>query len=374
MMKAENSQVAGPPSRTVLVVAPWLQGGGAQKALQGLLTRVPREHVRLVVIFKGNRHHEKVLDLAGESVELNLPRTPVGILRALRALRPLVRQAHSVYSLMRGSHLVLGFFPASAWRETRLAATFHQYPSQDSDGLRGRAEDLLVRRTVRYAHLVTAPSARAVEELRRAPYSTPAVYEANLLDLAVGGSHVLPRTEVQGPLRLLFVGRLTEQKGLDRIPELLAVQDVPVHLEVVGDGELLEEIQRMAASSHSPHTIALLGHRNDVVARIDAADAIFLPSRWELNPVVVWEAWSRGRPVIASDIDAFRDLKSLGPVMTFTYGEELAHILRELVRDSGLRLELYKRGIAAVQTEQESSKIVEFLFPAAAEGNHSARL
>lgn len=374
MTKAEDLHADRPPSETLLVVAPWLQGGGAQAALQGLLRRLPREHVRLVIIFEGNRHHAKVLELAGDAVELNYPRTPVGIVRAIRALRPMIRQAHSVYSLMRGSHLVLGFFSASTWRRTRLAATFHQYPSQDSHGLRGRAEDLLVRRTVRYANLVTAPSTRAVEELRRAPYSTPAVYEANLVDLAVEGRPVLPRAEVQGLLRLLFVGRLTKQKGLDRIPELFALQDVAIHLEVVGDGELLQELQRMAASFPSPHTMALLGHRDDVAARIDAADAIFLPSRWELNPIIVWEAWSRGRPVIASDIDAFRDLKSAGPVLTFAHSTELTQVLHQLARDPGIRLELYNQGIKAIQTEQESSKIVEFLNPAAAQGNHSSRL
>lgn len=177
----------------ILVVAPWLQGGGGQGALAGVLRDIPKSRVRLIVLFNDNRDTESVTSLVGETVFLDMSRNPIGVARASRRLAAYVRQSSTIYSLMRASHLVLGMLPSSRLAEKRLAATFHQLPSQDSTGLLGRVEDVLVKRATRRAHVVTAPSQRAVDELVERGFAskTTARFESNRI--AVTATELAPR-------------------------------------------------------------------------------------------------------------------------------------------------------------------------------------
>ena len=226
-----------PEDRSVVVVVPWLEGGGGQSALAALLRDID-EHITLVRLFTGSRNDEPVTRLCSEVVELGAQRTPLGAVRAARALAPvLATRPRRTYSLMRASHVVLGMLPQRVLRATRLAATFHQLPSQDSGSWSGRAEDVLVRRALRHADLVTAPSKRAVGEIvemRLAP-ADRVHEEANRLAPRVGPA-APPRSGRLDRVRLLAAGRLTRQKGLDGVPALLGESTVDVHLRIAGDG------------------------------------------------------------------------------------------------------------------------------------------
>src|SRR5690606_1620524 len=125
------------------------------------------------------------------------------------------------------------------------------------------------------------------------------------------------RPGVLDRVRLVFAGRLTEQKGLDRIEALLSQSTVPIELRIAGDGELQALAQNLADSVKQPHEVQFLGHTDALPAHLDWADALLMPSRWELNPMTIWESWARGRPVFASALDVFQDLASEGPVFLF---------------------------------------------------------
>ncbi|AZS44854.1 Glycogen synthase [Microbacterium oleivorans] len=350
------------PSPDILIVAPWLQGGGGQGALAGILRELPRERLRLLVLFNDNRKTDSVTDLVEESIFLNLPRNPLGVIRAARQIHPYLRQASSIYSLMRGSHLVLGLLPRHRLRRTRFAATFHQLPSQDSSSARGRIEDHLVRRATRSAGLVTAPSPRAVDEIvsfRFAAEGT-AKFEPNSISLQPAVNPT-PRKGKLASVRLLLAGRLSAQKGIDRIPELLRSCPTPVTIRIAGEGEHEEAIAEWARQDFLPHLVEYVGHVNDLTEQLDWCDAAFLPSRWELNPLVVWEAWSRGRPVLSSSLPVFEDLKKSGPVLTFGSGDQFASWIDDLQSEL-LRLQLTDAATAAtVSARSERHYIADFL-------------
>lgn len=319
------------------MVAPWLMGGGAQKALQGVLRELDPRSVSVVTLFRGSTGLEDLADHADSVVDLAHSRTPLGLICAARDVLRLTAEHDRVYSLMRGSHVVLGLRARTLRRRTSaLVCSFHQLPSADEGGsrlssLRARAESMLARRLTRRADLVTAPSMRAVQEILAKGFADAehTALEANRV--RIDQTSLSPgRLGRIDHVRLAFAGRLTEQKGLDRIPELLRAVGTPVHLRIAGSGPERGAIERALMGIPSHVTVSFEGEVSNVTPLIDWCDAIFMPSRAELNPVFVGEARGRGRGVIASRIPAFVDLAEHGGVRLFSDGNELAVVLDSL--------------------------------------------
>ncbi len=263
---------------------------------------------------------------------------------------------------MRASHLVLGLLPSAALQGKRLAATFHQLPSQDSVGLQGRLEDLLVKRGVKSAGLITAPSARAVTELIDGKFGTSrnTQLEHNLISFS-DRPKTQPRTGSLDCLRLVFAGRITKQKGLDRIPELLAATSMPIHLICLGDGDEKAKISKIVQEIDEPHRVEMIPHVDDIDSYFDWCDAIFMPSRWELNPLVIWEARARGRGAITSNIDVFHDLASSGPTWMFSDANSFATTVTQLSQDEEERSRAFEYALESIHELDTRSAIVEYL-------------
>ena len=102
----------------------------------------------------------------------------------------------------------------------------------------------------------------------------------------------------------LFVGRLSQEKGIETLLRAWKSLDVPLHL--VGDGPLLELVKGEASE-----TITVLGKRDPKQVMKEMADAAFLimPSEcYEGFPLVLVEAFAQGLPVIASRLGAMAEI------------------------------------------------------------------
>lgn len=99
--------------------------------------------------------------------------------------------------------------------------------------------------------------------------------------------------------RLLFVGRLSPEKGLVSLLEAWRLAaPVDLRLDVVGDGPLRGELERTL-----PRGVRLLGHldRQGVQELLADARALVVPSVWdEMFPRTMVEAFAAGTPVLAS--------------------------------------------------------------------------
>jgi glycosyltransferase involved in cell wall biosynthesis len=110
-----------------------------------------------------------------------------------------------------------------------------------------------------------------------------------------------------GPIdpTVLFSGRMVYQKG----PDLL-VEAIPSVLRYypgakfvfAGDGEMRHGVERRAWELGVAHATRFLGYRNghELIDLYKACDVVCVPSRNEPFGIVVLEAWSAGKPVIAS--------------------------------------------------------------------------
>jgi glycosyltransferase involved in cell wall biosynthesis len=105
--------------------------------------------------------------------------------------------------------------------------------------------------------------------------------------------------------RVVSVANLRREKGHDVL--LRAAADVvrafpDARFELVGGGPELSALRTTAHALGLEHTVSFLGHREDVEARLEAADIFVLPSRSEAFPNAVLEAMAAGLPVVASGV------------------------------------------------------------------------
>ncbi|HYI80966.1 MAG TPA: glycosyltransferase [Thermoleophilaceae bacterium] len=109
--------------------------------------------------------------------------------------------------------------------------------------------------------------------------------------------------------RLLNVAALAEKKGHRYLLE--ALRDLPgATLDVVGDGELRGDLERMAATFGLDDRVRFLGERSkrEVAELMRAADLFVLPSLAENLPVVLIEAQASGLPAVATSVGGVPEL------------------------------------------------------------------
>src|SRR5690606_14681069 len=109
---------------------------------------------------------------------------------------------------------------------------------------------------------------------------------------------------------VLYVGRLSEEKGVRTLAEACKDADFPV--TIIGDGPLRPLIEKCVANNPN---IRYLGFqkRPDIIATLKRCTALVLPSVcYEGFPMSILEAFSTGTPVIASNHGAMAEIVEHG--------------------------------------------------------------
>jgi len=153
---------------------------------------------------------------------------------------------------------------------------------------------------------------------------------------------------------ILFVGRLTEVKGTEYlIKSLPEVKMKNIHLIIVGDGILSEELKNLSKKLHLEDKVTFFGaaNRTELGLLYDISDVFVLPSivdsrgGTEGTGLVIPEAMESGLPIIASSVG--------GIVNTIKDGENgilvpekdfrsIASAIELLISDSEIRRKIIK--------------------------------
>lgn len=195
---------------------------------------------------------------------------------------------------------------------------------------RSRLRRQLLRRLLSHAHgVLTVGSANReywlrhgarLEQIFSAPYAVAAPVEA-----------MRARAPSPPPIRLLYVGRLVPNKGVDLLLE--AFNDLvganPIELTIVGTGPEQERLLALQseAARRATHWLGQLD--NERVRSLYAEHHVFvLPSRREPWGLVVNEAMAAGLPVVAH-VDVGSAIDLIEPGRTgWLYTERTAPSLR----------------------------------------------
>ena len=110
-----------------------------------------------------------------------------------------------------------------------------------------------------------------------------------------------------GPLRMVAIGRLVEQKGQLLLIEALArlkADHADIHLTLIGDGELRGEIEAAIARAGLEQQVTLTGWVDErrILSELAGSHALVMSSFAEGLPMVIMEAMAAGRVVLATHI------------------------------------------------------------------------
>jgi L-malate glycosyltransferase len=166
----------------------------------------------------------------------------------------------------------------------------------------------LQRAAYTFAHRIVANSEAAAACLAGEGVRASKIRRiANGLDLDM---FVPPRPTAQRRV-ITTVANLRRGKGHDVLLRAAArvIARVPdVQLQLIGDGPLRPDLERLAADLGIAERVRFLGHRDDVPARLAESDLFAFPSFMEASPNGVIEAMAARLPVVATNVGGIPEM------------------------------------------------------------------
>lgn len=148
----------------------------------------------------------------------------------------------------------------------------------------------------------------------------------------------------------LAVGKFKEAKNYPLLVKSFAhhyENNCNSRLLIVGDGPLRSDIEKIVDSLQLNHVITFAGNRSDIPEIMSSCDAFILSSAWEGFGLVVAEAMSCERPVIATDCggvsEVILDTQFLVPPADSVLLTQKMDVLVILSNDELLRIGLLNR-------------------------------
>ncbi|MEO1429739.1 MAG: glycosyltransferase family 4 protein [Cyanobacteria bacterium J06633_8] len=110
---------------------------------------------------------------------------------------------------------------------------------------------------------------------------------------------------------LLFVGRLSEEKGVSVLIDAYLKNDLSIPLKIVGDGPLRDKLQGKVKNAALEDVIEFLGFQKKptVLKLMRKARLLVFPSIWyEGFPLTIAEAFACGLPVVAPKLGGLSEI------------------------------------------------------------------
>jgi glycosyltransferase involved in cell wall biosynthesis len=117
-----------------------------------------------------------------------------------------------------------------------------------------------------------------------------------LSGIAGEGSAAAPASWLDERLKVLFVGRLDRQKGIDTLVRIVSSHPSRMVLRVIGDAVVSRD-QRQSSQGNVDYLGWL--DRTEISAQLQACDVLAMPSRWEALGITALEAARAGKPTVA---------------------------------------------------------------------------
>jgi glycosyltransferase involved in cell wall biosynthesis len=258
---------------------------------------------------------------------------------------------------LRGKGLMV-IVEASPWRLLRgeQASAFRRF--------KARAAEALNRWTVSLTDLAVFTHEGYLRDLMPERSERGHVIHATWIDEAIVQSDAAASARWQARarndapvLRLLFAGRLQEDKGvqvmLDAMQRLRSDGLSRVQLSIIGAGPLEKLCREHAARSDERVQVEVLepvAYGEPFFALLRRFDAVLVPSLADEQPRIVYDAYSQAVPVLASDTPGLRTCVSdgrNGRLFTPANASALAETVRWAAREPE---SLQRLGLAALAT------------------------
>lgn len=332
--------------------------GGAEEMVLNLVRRLPdRYQPHVVCVHHAGPIGDEIartgvtFDVLGLNPGLSRPLDVLRLRDALYRLQPAIVHTFlltgSLYgrfaAMMAGVPIVIG---------TEVNIYENKRPSH------ARMEKWLMRGT----DAVVASAASVKEFYTRQVAADPAKVEViyNAVDWSQLDSTMTRdgfRDAIGVPRDVMLAGiiaRLTEQKAhrvlFDALAQHAGLQQL--HLLVVGDGELRDELRGRVDALGLQRRVHFVGARRDLGNILAAVDLFTMPSLWEGLPLSLVLAMGAGLPVVATRVAGIPEVVQdnvNGLLVKPGKSDELGAAMARLVHDPALRRSLGEQARAFVR-------------------------
>ena len=160
-----------------------------------------------------------------------------------------------------------------------------------------------------------------------------------------------------------FTGRLVPIKRPDRMLRAVASArrgGAPIMVAVVGDGQLRDPMEALAAELGCKDAVRFLGYRRDTVRICAGSDAALLTSDNEGTPVSLIEAAAGGRPAVATNVGGVGDIVVDGAGILAPASDEaaLARAIVDIASDSKRRRSMGAAAREHVRHNYDGARLV----------------
>ena len=293
---------ATPRKIKVTFVLPSFAGGGAERVVLTLMRHLdPARFTPHLIVLNGEGPLRDSVSGNISVTDLRQPR----LRQAWRRLAAVLREAESDVVVPTISHINLAvlLMRNRLGPKTRVVVRESNTPSASLGATRWPVlYRWLYRRYCRRAAAILCPSQRVASEFAGLFSVDPdrlAVLPHPVDVEAVRGLSAPAKREAGTGLRFVAAGRLTHQKGFDRLIDLLPALPGDSHVTILGDGEDRGVLEQRARRYGVEDRVAFSGFAQNPWTYFAGADAFLLPSRWEGMPNAALEALAVGTPVIA---------------------------------------------------------------------------
>ena len=250
----------------------------------------------------------------------------VGNWRAARCAIVTLREHYCRFDVVHTHGALATIMIARAMRRSKIAVPL-VYTEHDSTPWmcvpRGGPERLIRKilyrsinlRACRHASLVATSYAALSAELTKRtglpPEHFAVVPNGTDLERFVPADDSIVAYAQPGPDRYcLFVGSLIERKAPDLLLHALAQAKSDLGLVIIGEGPMAHDLRRLARRLALADRVLFMGAQpQEVVHRYyQKADFLVLPSVSETAPLVLIEALSTGKPVVATDLQGISSI------------------------------------------------------------------
>lgn len=157
-------------------------------------------------------------------------------------------------------------------------------------------------------------------------------------------------------LKLLFIGRVVEDKGIYDLISSVSKLKGKVELTVIGDGPDLESAKQLSSRLNVSSSVFFKGQlpHSQLPQYLEATNLVVVPSNnyYEGFPRVIMEAWAYKKPVIVSDVGGVKAFVKHGiNGLIFKQGDKagLLHSIQLLLDDKAL-LALLTKGAGSMKS------------------------
>jgi glycosyltransferase involved in cell wall biosynthesis len=255
------------------------------------------ERVDLRVLFLRARNPDRPYDLHADELRFRwevLPGVDVTLRgRWLVVNRGVVRRLRGTQAVLLGGWNQPAYWASLAWCRARRIPALLWSESTTHDRRSGRHERLK-RIMLRTPDAFVVPGSAARTYLEGLGVARNRIVVApNAVDPDLFGS--AERTRADGPCRVLAVGRLAAEKGIDTLLE--AADGLPVEIVLAGTGPEEQRLRELAGPN-----VTFLGHvgRDELPALYADADVAVMPSRSDPWGMVLNEAALAGLPLVST--------------------------------------------------------------------------